>query len=238
MKTTINLRKTNYSTKVGSKELYLVLLTLLLAFPIFTKAQTLTSPQVPFLQRTSTASPAKTIYNIKGDFTLLGNSNLTLLNYGTTTDNESNTMKYIDIDGDPTTLNSSTATLELSNSSENNASQNCSTVLFAGLYWTGKLNDANETFSVSNTIATHNTTITNTNYVMTVSRGGSSTNNYFPIYTFTGNGHIYVFHFTNATSGAAIITLSIDSGSTVNIPASYTSGVAIFTTPYTSNAAW
>ena len=238
MKTTINLRKTNYSTKVGSKVLYLVLLTLLLAFPIFTKAQTLTSPQVPFLQRTSTASPAKTIYNIKGDFTLLGNSNLTLLNYGTTTNNESNTMKYIDIDGDPTTLNSSTATLELSNSSENNASQNCSTVLFAGLYWTGKSNDAAETFSISNTIATHNATITNTNYVMTISRGGGSSNNYYPIYTFTGNGHTYVFHFTNATSGATIITLSVDNASTINIPVSYTSGVATFTSPYTSNAAW
>src|SRR3970040_1213455 len=58
-----------------------------------------TSPQVPFLQRTATATPAQTVYNVKGDFTMLGNTNLTLSTYGATTDNESNSMKYADIDG-------------------------------------------------------------------------------------------------------------------------------------------
>jgi hypothetical protein len=238
MKTIINLRKTNYSSYAGYNLIRLVILALFLVFPILIKAQTLTTPQVPFLQRTSTASPAKTIYNIKGDFTLLGNTNLTLLNYGATTDNQSNTMKYVDIDGDPTTLNSSTASLELSNSAENSASQNCSTVLFAGLYWTGKSDDANETFSVSNITASHNTTIPNTNYVMTISRGGSSSNNYYPIYTFTGNGHTYAFNFTNATSGASIVTLKIDGVTSSDIPVSYNNGVATFITPYTSDVTW
>ncbi len=108
-----------------------------------------TSPQVAFSQRTAAATPAQTIYNVKGDFTLLGNTNLTLVNYGVNTDNESNSMKYVDIDGDSNTLNSSMATLELTNGGENSATPNCSTVLFAGLYWTGKSDDANETFSVT-----------------------------------------------------------------------------------------
>jgi hypothetical protein len=45
-------------------------------------------------------------------------------------------MKFVDTDTDPTTFNSSKATLELSNAGENSSSQSCSTVLFAGLYWT------------------------------------------------------------------------------------------------------
>ena len=35
----------------------------------------------PFKERTSSYSPARTIYKIKGDFTMIGNSNLTLQNY-------------------------------------------------------------------------------------------------------------------------------------------------------------
>lgn len=195
-----------------------------------------TAPQVNFLQRTAAATPAQTVYNVKGDFTMLGNTNLTLVNYAPGTDNQNNAMKYVDIDGDPNTLNSSMATLELSNSGENGASPNCSTVLFAGLYWTGKSDDANETFLANKRIS-HSQICPNTAYTLTVSRGGSSSN-YYPIYTFTGNGHTYVFSFTNATSGSSIITLSIDSAAAVDIPVTYNSGIATFTTPYTSNAAW
>ena len=195
-----------------------------------------TSPQVPFLQRTATATPAQTVYNVKGDFTMLGNTNLTLSTYGATTDNESNLMKYVDIDGDSNTLNSSMATLELSNGGENSASQNCSTVIFAGLYWTGKSDDANETFSIGTNIS-HNAAISNTNYVMTVSRGGSANNTYYPIYTFTGNGHVYAFSFTNAAaSGNATVTLTLDGVAQPAIDVIYSSGTATFT--YTSNAAY
>ena len=126
---------------------YLIALVLFLLVHIQMKAQAVTSPQVPFSQRTSVATPAKTIYNIKGDFTMLGNTNLTLKTYSNTTNNEPGPMIYVDIDGDPSTLNSSMATLELSNSGENDADQDCSKVVFAGLYWTGKSDDKNETFS-------------------------------------------------------------------------------------------
>ncbi len=119
-------------------------------------SQTQIAPQVNFTQRTSSATPSQAIYNIKGDFTLLGNTNLTLSTYGATTDNEGKSMKYVDIDGNSNTLNSSMATLELSNSGENSANQSCSTILYAGLYWTGKSDDAHETFSVTKGSVTKN----------------------------------------------------------------------------------
>ncbi len=234
-------------TNIGLKtyltltRLDLICLMLLILFSVIslTAQQAPTSPQVPFVQRTATSTPTQAVYNIKGDFTMLGNTNLTLLNYSATTDNESNTMKYVDIDGDYNTLNSSMATLELSNSGENSADQNCSTVLFAGLYWTGKSDDANETFSVSNLVAAHNSTIPNTNYVMTVSRAGSS-NNYYPVYSFTGNGHVYAFSFTNTVVSGSSTTIpyTLDGVSQTAIAVTYSSGTATFTTPFTSNAAF
>ncbi|WP_367757574.1 LamG-like jellyroll fold domain-containing protein [Flavobacterium sp. WC2430] len=134
----------------------IVIISLLLMLSIDMKAQSLTSPQVNFTQRTSSATPGTTVYNLKGDFTMLGNTNLTLTNYNNTTNNEGNSMKYVDIDGDSNTLNSSMATLELSNSGENSSSQNCSKIVYAGLYWTGKSNDNNETFSVTKGSVTKN----------------------------------------------------------------------------------
>lgn len=203
------------------------------------EAQTLTSPQVNFSQRTSSATPAKTIYNIKGDFTMLGNTNLTLVNYANGNDNENNAMKYIDIDGDANTWNSSMATLEVSNSGENSANQNCTTILFAGLYWTGKSDDA-DTFTATKESpmeasknVTHNTTanITNTNYKLTITRGGIS-GDYYPIYTFTNSlGNTYAFNFTN-NNGGNRVKLSVNGGSLNNVSVSYNSGTATFSTPY------
>lgn len=225
-----------YSKKTNL-HFYLILLFILLGFSIKTEAQTVTSPQVNFTQRTAAATPAKTIYNIKGDFTMLGNTNLTLVNYGNTTNNEGNAMKYVDIDGDSNTLNSSMATMELSNGGENSANQNCSTVVYAGLYWTGKSDDANETFLANKRIS-HSQNTPNASYTLTVSRGGTS-NNYFPIYTFSGYSHTYAFSFTNATSGSSIVTLRIDNGTAIDIPVTYNNlGIATFTTPYTSNSAY
>ena len=224
-------------TNIGIRT-HLIFGCLFIAF--FGFAQTGTTPQVLFSQRTSTATPLQTIYNVKGDFTLIGNTNLTLLSYLTTTDNQNKEMRFVDIDGDSNTLNSSKATLELSNLGENSANQVCSTVLFAGLYWTGKSDDANETF-ISNRRMSHNQNALSSNFKLTVTRGGTSAN-YYPIYTFTtitGTVHTYVFSFTNATSGSSIVTLSIDGAAATDIPVTYNSvGIATFTTPYTSNAAW
>ncbi|MBK6284410.1 MAG: hypothetical protein IPF54_18880 [Draconibacterium sp.] len=68
--------------------------------------------EVPFTQRTSQYSPLQKIYNIKGDFSLIGNTNMTLVTYGDNTANSSD-MKYVDIDENSfNTFNSSSATLQ------------------------------------------------------------------------------------------------------------------------------
>lgn len=94
---------------------------------------------VPFTARTSTKAPApyqgKTIYNVQGDFIMLGNTNLTRAEYSNTGSNNAE-MKYVDVDNDATTLNSSSATLKLGE-----ADPKCSEILFAGLYWTGRAHD-------------------------------------------------------------------------------------------------
>ncbi|MBW1655104.1 T9SS type B sorting domain-containing protein [Flavobacterium quisquiliarum] len=95
----------------------------------------------PFKERTSSYSPARTIYKIKGDFTMIGNSNLTLQNYSDTEPNGTNPMVYVDTDNNNQTHNSSGATLDLLN--DNGAKlTNCYNIVYAGLYWTGRVSDA------------------------------------------------------------------------------------------------
>ena len=53
-----------------------------------------------FQQRTSTYSSSKKIYNIKGDFTMIGNTNLSLWSYGNNTNNSNNYMIFVDEDND------------------------------------------------------------------------------------------------------------------------------------------
>jgi hypothetical protein len=90
---------------------------------------------VPFTQRTSPSNPGVSIYNLKGDFTMIGNTNLTLQSYGDNTSNN-NPMIFVDIDNDASTLNSSSAQLNLNGLNSNG--NNCSQVVYAGLYWTGR----------------------------------------------------------------------------------------------------
>ncbi|AXB58437.1 T9SS type B sorting domain-containing protein [Flavobacterium fluviale] len=95
----------------------------------------------PFKERTSSYSPAKTIYKIKGDFTMIGNTNLTLQNYDVKRTNGTNAMVYIDKDNDSQTFNSSSATLDLLNDSGTKLTS-CYNIVYAGLYWTGRVSDA------------------------------------------------------------------------------------------------
>ena len=111
---------------------------LLLGISLTTTAQL----RVPFTQRTSQYTPTKKIYNVKGNFAMIGNTNLTLQNYGNGTNNNNNVSVYVDIDGTTNgfdgkpTFNSSSANLTLS--TENGAVPSCSNIIYAGLYWTGK----------------------------------------------------------------------------------------------------
>src|SRR5690606_26819459 len=71
--------KEKYLTTIKSHYLFSIglLLLIFLGNTISANAQI----RKNFTQRTSQHTPGKTIYNIKGDFTLMGNSNMTLQNY-------------------------------------------------------------------------------------------------------------------------------------------------------------
>ncbi|WP_339652536.1 hypothetical protein, partial [uncultured Salegentibacter sp.] len=96
-----------------------------------------------FKQRTSQYSTSKKIYNIKGDFTMIGNTNLSLFSYGENTNNSNNLMQFVDEDNESSTKNSSAAVLEFSN--ENGANPECSNIIYAGLYWSGRTNNSGKT---------------------------------------------------------------------------------------------
>ena len=91
--------------------------------------------RVPFAPRTSSIPPSSSIYTVKGDFTMIGNTNLTLVNYSDGANNNAD-MRYVDIDGIADTFNSSSAYLDFS--AENGAIPECSNIIYAGLYWTGR----------------------------------------------------------------------------------------------------
>lgn len=89
-----------------------------------------------FKQRTSSQAPKpfknEKVYSLQGDFTMIGNTNLTLVEFNG--GSNAGTMKYVDIDNDPSTINSSSSTLVLEN-------PECSEIVYAGLYWTGRAHD-------------------------------------------------------------------------------------------------
>ena len=95
----------------------------------------------PFTPRKSPYLDNKPIISLRGDFQMIGNTNLTLLNYSDN-GNNSQYMKYVDIDGDPSTLNSSSATLVYPTGSEGPGYETidpaCTNVVYAGLYWMGR----------------------------------------------------------------------------------------------------
>ncbi len=236
-----------YSKSISNLVSLLLIIALAILNPFTSSAQI----KKNFVQRTSQYSPTKKIYNVKGDFTMLGNTNLTLQNYNPLTNNNNQNMVYVDIDGDGTTWNSSSATLELSQ--ENGAIPSCSDIVFAGLYWTGK-SSADQTFtatrpgpvgtvSVNNNLnVSHNQNIGSnttpnysTNFALSVTSSGI-TNDSYPLYSFNGNGNTYLFKFYN--SGAINrVTLSINGQAEQNIPATINgSGTeAVLATPYTIN---
>jgi len=110
--------------------LRLILLTLFLLQSYFVLAQN----HVPFTSRFDTS--------IRGDMMLIGNSIVNRDNNKTgeyandaftgAGDNNGQNMQYIDIDNDPNTFSSSSATLKVPD-----ASRACYNIVYAGLYWSG-----------------------------------------------------------------------------------------------------
>lgn len=173
---------------------------------------------------------------------MLGNTCLSPQNYSPTTNNNGQYMVYVDSDNDPNTFNSSSSTLMLSN--ENGAVPSCSSIVYAGLYWTGKSN-TNDVFQVTKDIpngtqtinnsatVNHNNNIPNSNFTLIVTRNTNSVNNYNPKYTFAGNGSTYVFSFNNADA-VNRVTLSVNGSAEVAVAATINAAgtEATLNTPY------
>jgi len=209
------------------KKITVILMGLLLAFSLPAQVK------VPFNQRTSVYTPTKKVYSVKGDYTMIGNTNLTLQTYTQEGQNGNSSMVYVDIDNNPNTLNSSSAVLGLS--LENGALPACSKILYAGLYWTGRSHDGSSlnTFPVSKlltgqptqTVSSQPFTVSNTNalndvqystYSMAVTRSGSS-GSYTVRYSFSSSGNTtYLFEFLNASS---YVRYSTNGGTSWTVPA-------------------
>ena len=177
----------------------------------------------PFTKRVGTTNPPNGVFNIRGDYTMIGNTNLTLQNYSDNANNSQNQMIYVDVDGVVETVNSSTA--ELVFSGENDADPNCSEIIYAGLYWSGRSNLTTDfTFDVTkglipgtpivysnqNQNFEHNETIGS--YQMVISRAGS-TSNRRPVYTFSSDQGGDTYTFEVATND--VVTYRIGNGSTI-----------------------
>ncbi|WP_159024141.1 gliding motility-associated C-terminal domain-containing protein [Formosa sp. L2A11] len=121
--------------------------------------------QVPFSSRAT--------YSVNGDFTIIGNANLTEAT-------GSDDMIYVDIDGDPNTVNSSSATVQLTDES-GQLIDNTSNIVYAGLYWTGR--PPGEEFIVTNP----NTGLAKTLKKPVVSINGPSSAGYTEVTANTGD---------------------------------------------------
>lgn len=188
---------------------------------------------VPFLQRTSTYTPTTKIYNIKGDFQMIGNTNLTSPGQ---VDNGNVTMSYVDIDGIPNTFNSSSATLALP--IENEMIPECSNIIYAGLYWIGRAHDGGtsspNTFTVTKDVpgttpaplnynfqVNDGQTIQYTDYSMDLTAQLYLGTTYMPRQTFTssGAGPTVIFESMPSTFTPAYqVRYSTDGGTTWTIP--------------------
>ncbi|WP_194973601.1 DUF7507 domain-containing protein [Aquiflexum lacus] len=197
----------NFINRTFFTNFYLVITLLFLSTLSFAQNDN----RIPFTHRVGNPAPQNNIFKIRGDFAIIGNTNLTLQDQ-TKVNNSQNEMVYVDIDGDESTLNSSAATLVFSQ--ENGADPNCSEILYAGLYWSGRAKPrvgvefdvitssepGNQVESVSDQeqLVYHLDDVNFTNYSMSISRGGSE-NNRLPRFNFISNagGDSFAFEFRN-----------------------------------------
>ena len=202
---------------------------------------------VPFNPRASTPASSTGTYNIKGDFQMLGNSNLVAANDLTgssTSQSNATNMVYLNVEPATGIVNSSSATLQFP--SIPGVDPACSEIVYAGLYWSGRADNggtASNTFSVtSGAVAASNTNVTNGNssngYNLTIatandtSNGGN--NGTLTTYTFApqGSGDAVVFRFytwrttTSNNSYTNKVTVQVGTGTVQTL-----SGTASNTNP-------
>ncbi|WP_316832658.1 hypothetical protein [Pedobacter aquatilis] len=228
--------------KAAIRLVLLVLAVLLFNYKSFSQSR------VAFTPRTSQKAPGvfqgKSIYNLQGDFTMIGNTNLTLSSYSTSTDNSNSQMIYVDVDGDENTFNSSTSNFNYT------VDPTCTKIIYAGLYWTGRANDNNSnTFNVSKTVnvstavpanstqkLTNGSAVQYSSYTMAVSRINNSSTDRYPRYSFTGSGTTYLFEVRNSPSAGAVYVSTNNGTSWTSLSSTYTTTTstssATLTTPY------
>jgi len=106
-----------------------IIIFLAISFSIKSEAQLV----VPF------AKTPDQIFSVKGDYTMFGNSLLIKSPYSNDGQNGNNDMMYVDIDTDVNTWNSSSANFDFA--VEPGVNPNCTQILYACLYWTGRANN-------------------------------------------------------------------------------------------------
>ncbi|WP_286409557.1 hypothetical protein [Myroides marinus] len=164
-----------------------LLTVLTLSMVLLLTTSTFAQIKVGFKPRQSTKAPIPYTnvknYKVQGDFLMLGNTSMTLVNYALEKDNSSNLMRYVDVDNDRNTVNSSSADLVLPGG-------DCTEIVYAGLYWSGRAHNGGssaQTFTVKNTVTEERNDgdlrVTGNNYnnygiKLTKSREGSSRNYY------------------------------------------------------------
>lgn len=79
------------------------------------------------------------IFSVKGDYTMFGNTNLIRMPYADVGQNGNSDMVYVDIDNDDDTWNSSSSDFNFA--VEDGVNENCTQILYAALYWTGRANN-------------------------------------------------------------------------------------------------
>jgi len=170
-----------------------------------------TANLVPFKHQVGTNAPDGNIFRIRGDFTIIGNTNLTLSNYDENIDNSLQNMVFVDVDGDPLTFNSSSATLLFSE--ENGADQQCSEILYAGLYWAGKAKTGSElNFPLTKEIQSDTKVevfneeqfllpsekVSHSSFTLSYNQFIDENERYFPVYYLWSNDHPEIsFRFSN-----------------------------------------
>ncbi|MBJ7882743.1 HYR-like domain-containing protein [Gelidibacter salicanalis] len=229
-----------YTEKINNIKpiLQLVLVVVLALAPsVFTQAQV----KVEFTPRASAFTPNKTVYNVKGDFTMLGNTNLTLVDYDDN-GNNSEDMAYVDVDNDNATWNSSAASLNLSDQ----ISPECTNIVYAGLYWTGRSTGDNE-FTVTKEFATGKTITENISDDAEVFNGQAIPNTTYGLaitnsttlatYTFTstaGGNTVKFFLYKGYNDDKTYLKVSVNNGPQTDVAtSSLTNANVILKTPYT-----
>ncbi|MDL2296571.1 tandem-95 repeat protein, partial [Bacteroidales bacterium OttesenSCG-928-E04] len=178
-----------------------------LATPSVVRAQTSTT----FTPRKSVYTPTKEVYNLRGDFTMIGNSNMIAPDGGQGTAINGMKTVYVDIDGDPTTANSSSAVLKIRDTTDQGAIiyPECTDIVYAGLYWSGRAHDAN-TSPNSFTSSSYRTTYETVNIGTITGQQTNFTADRTIDYTRIANSNFYAGIYVDQEDGRNLMYAILD----------------------------